>query len=195
MALRTFVQKFTTVYRQGGGVVIFNADGHVLVGCRSTFKGSGVGSWQFPQGGYEKKDGSRKDGIIREIREEIGLDAMKDLEFVHQLADPLRYEITEKLTLYKGQEIVWFLFYFPEGDLTKCKLDNYPPAEFSEVTWMNWDDLLTKIPNSKKGMIAALRKGCEPRIKEFLSSKSGREKNEKSEEEEPVKGEKSEHPS
>eukprot|EP01089_Gocevia_fonbrunei_P012815 TRINITY_DN3124_c0_g1_i1.p1 TRINITY_DN3124_c0_g1~~TRINITY_DN3124_c0_g1_i1.p1 ORF type:complete len:189 (-),score=32.83 TRINITY_DN3124_c0_g1_i1:54-620(-) len=156
-------------YRQGGGIVIFNNKGEVLIGCRTARKKSDIGTWQFPQGGYEPhKDGNRYNGVVREIHEEVGLDALKDLVFVKEIPKTLHYDITEKISIHKGQEIVYFLFFWEEADVSKCVLDNDPPPEFSQVLFKDWDFLLENVAPSKRSMYGELRELSVPIITKFL---------------------------
>jgi len=56
------------------GVIIFNKEGHMLVGQRSKRKRKGIGQWQFIQGGVNDGE-DLKVAAYREVYEEVGLHA------------------------------------------------------------------------------------------------------------------------
>jgi putative (di)nucleoside polyphosphate hydrolase len=159
-------------YRQGAGAVIFDQQGRLLVGKRSSAKKTGVGTWQFLQGGVEQaKDDNTLREIYREIWEEIGLVAEEELHFVYQVPHPLKYELdSSKISLHKGQSISWFVFFWANPDLSKCKLDNEAKPEFTELAWMDWDAIIEQV-YQKSQMYTQLKDLAMPAIVQFLNSR------------------------
>eukprot|EP00029_Vermamoeba_vermiformis_P011315 TRINITY_DN6188_c0_g1_i1.p1 TRINITY_DN6188_c0_g1~~TRINITY_DN6188_c0_g1_i1.p1 ORF type:complete len:201 (+),score=52.20 TRINITY_DN6188_c0_g1_i1:38-604(+) len=159
-------------YRTGCGGIVCNSEGKLLVGRRAPEKKTDVGTWQFPQGGYEAStDGSLMDGIKREVQEELGLDA-KLLTFVKDTGVDVSYDFAtpNRITRQKGQIIRYFIFHWPDPDLSKLKFDNTAEIEFDKVDWMTWDQLLESVAQVKHAMYTALRKVAEPMINEYLHS-------------------------
>jgi 8-oxo-dGTP pyrophosphatase MutT (NUDIX family) len=110
------------------------------------------------------------DGIKREVQEELGLDANL-LHFVQDTGVDVSYDFAtvNKFTNQKGQTIRYFIFCWPDPDLSKLKFDNTAEIEFDKVDWMSWDQLLENVAQVKHAMYAELRKVAEPMINEYLN--------------------------
>ena len=121
----------------------------VLVGLRNDRK-----CWQFPQGGIDfPTDSSPQDALIREMKEELGLDPT-DYEIKCMLPQPpIRYDFDPQtvnpfLKPFKGQEQFWFAcsLNFPhQPDLSKATDD-----EFIDFTWLSPIEALEEIVPFKR---------------------------------------------
>lgn len=127
---------------------LVDAHCRVLVGLRSDKRG-----WQFPQGGIDfPTDATPKDALLREIKEELGLDPA-DYEIKHMLGQPIYYEfdpsnVNRFLKLFRGQEQFWFacLLNSPHlPDLSKATDD-----EFIDVKWVSPSQALDGIVPFKR---------------------------------------------
>lgn len=97
--------------------------------------------WQFPQGGLHKNETPR-DGLLRELEEEIGT---ADVEIVRRVARPIRYvyppAIAEqlqregsKLARFRGQAQHWFLVRL-RGTTDQIHFER-EPREFCDFRWV-----------------------------------------------------------
>ncbi|GAM17077.1 hypothetical protein SAMD00019534_002520 [Acytostelium subglobosum LB1] len=134
----------TRSLRQCVGAIVFNEQGHILLGKRSANKKSAIGkvrydNWQCPQGGVEEGEDRHK-AVLRELNEEVGLLA-DYVRYVSVIADPLVYLHTDKESKNRGQSITWFFFYMPSAQIIQCRLDNEPEPEFDELAWRPFSDL------------------------------------------------------
>jgi len=101
-------------YRAGVGIVLVNSLGLVFSGRRRDDRDH---PWQMPQGGLQEGETPRQ-AVLREVREEIGTEAVSVLEF---RPDWLYYdypapESSKRATLYRGQRHLWYLLRFEGGD-------------------------------------------------------------------------------
>ena len=76
-------------YRQCAGVVVFNAEGKVLLGNRVKFKNA----WQFPQGGIETGE-SVIDAAKRELKEET---SVTSVALVYSEKKSIRYTFNNQI--------------------------------------------------------------------------------------------------
>eukprot|EP01111_Echinosteliopsis_oligospora_P007581 TRINITY_DN2280_c0_g1_i1.p1 TRINITY_DN2280_c0_g1~~TRINITY_DN2280_c0_g1_i1.p1 ORF type:complete len:169 (-),score=38.30 TRINITY_DN2280_c0_g1_i1:20-526(-) len=158
--------------RKCAGAVIFSEDQRILIARRSSRKKSGVGKWQFPQGGVEEGEDTKK-AVEREIYEEVGLsiDSPDILAFVSRLPEPYIYKNTTYGSKHEGQEVTWFLYHMHSSKITQCKLDNEIPPEFDEIKWATWDELLKDTVDFKFDMFTYLKSFSVPVISEYLCKK------------------------
>jgi putative (di)nucleoside polyphosphate hydrolase len=116
--------------------------------------------WQFPQGGLER-DETPEQGLHRELREEIGTDAV---DVLRSAPAPIVYEwppevlatLTgdrSKLAKYRGQEQYWFLarLRHGSGDIHF----NHQPAEFDAFEWVTPQQALERVVAFKRDAYAA----------------------------------------
>jgi putative (di)nucleoside polyphosphate hydrolase len=153
-------------YRPNVGIVVFNAEGKVLVGMRSNV----LGAWQFPQGGVDEGEDILF-AAQRELYEEVGI---KDAELVFEFPEWIQYDFpddlkTELTKKYKGQTQKWFLFYWnhPASD---CNLTVHE-REFEEVKFSEITYVLENIVSFKKKVYETILTVFEREIKNFLSKK------------------------
>ncbi|EGG14059.1 NUDIX hydrolase family protein [Cavenderia fasciculata] len=132
------------------GALIFNEDGQVLLGKRSSVKKTSVGRWQLPQGGVEvEKNEDYYAAVVREIKEEVGLSINSNcLRYVSKVNHPITYtyapddpENTKRK--FSGQTIHWYLFYMPADKIASVDLTYEAEPEFQEVKWYDFKKFVT----------------------------------------------------
>lgn len=134
-------------YRQGVGIALINAQGHVFVGQRSD---TSAPAWQMPQGGIDKGEAPRT-AARREMLEEIGTDKA---EIIAETPDWVRYDLPPELShkmwkgKYRGQEQKWFLMRFTGVDADIDIATEH--AEFSTWKWLPFAELPNVIVGFKR---------------------------------------------
>lgn len=124
-------------YRACVGIVLFNREGLVFTGKRSSEKlPADAPPWQFPQGGIN--DGETPlCAARRELLEETGLRGEKVL---YEIPCWLSYDLPEMLIgralkgKYRGQKQKWFALQF-DGTDADVRLDTHEQVEFTEWRW------------------------------------------------------------
>lgn len=140
------------VFRAGVGAVIINGAGEILVFQRS----DNDRVWQLPQGGLKTAEEPLQ-GVLREIREETGIEAGQ-LRLLGEHPDWLAYEFPPKIRETKtfiGQVHKWFLFKFT-GAESDIDLEAAEDAEFQAWQWMNGAELLEKTLSFKTAVYRKL---------------------------------------
>lgn len=134
-------------YRPGVGIVLFNAEGKVLVAERL----DNPGAWQMPQGGIDKGEEPEK-AVFREMKEEIGTD---NALIIGVMQDWVTYDIPERTAKklwggkYKGQKQKWIaLEYLGTDSDIDLEADDHP--EFSQWKWVPIEDLLDYVVPFKR---------------------------------------------
>ncbi len=142
-------------YRSNAGIVLVNGDGRVFAGQRIDALND---AWQMPQGGIDKGETPR-DAALRELTEETGV--TPDLVTIEAETDgwvtyDLPPELLHKLWKgrYRGQQQKWFLMRFHGSDDQVNIALKHP--EFSQWTWMEPDELMTRIVPFKQHVYAAV---------------------------------------
>jgi putative (di)nucleoside polyphosphate hydrolase len=121
--------------------VFINSAGQLLVGERADAQGA----FQFPQGGIETGESS-DEAIIREIREELGVQAFEVIRKADRLftydfpADGFKHKIT---TTFRGQIQQWFLLKLAHEHLPDIAAAT--DKEFASVRWMTRADILERV--------------------------------------------------
>jgi len=150
-------------YRLGTGIVVFNADGKVLMGERRDFPGS----WQFPQGGIDAGEEPWA-GAQRELYEEVGI-APDKISLLAESADWLTYDFPDGATGHPiygkhiGQKQKWFAVRFLGTD-ADIKLDAHHAPEFARTEWKNLSDAPDLIVAFKKDLYRQLVKEFSPLV-------------------------------
>jgi putative (di)nucleoside polyphosphate hydrolase len=108
--------------------------------------------WQFPQGGIEG-EGDIVDEARRELREEIGTDAVRvctitDEWFAYDFPESID---PEKKRGYDGQAHRWVLaeFITPEEE-SKIGFSAHVPAEFDTFRWMEPEEIIHRVVDFKR---------------------------------------------
>lgn len=132
-------------YRPCVVAVIRNELGQVLAGERADSQNA----WQLPQGGIDPGE-TAETALLRELREEIGTDAVR---IVRRLEHPITYEFPENLTrnglkAFRGQSQDWFLLEFLSKDV-KPDLSR-SEGEFQNLRWMRPEELIAGIVSWKR---------------------------------------------
>ena len=125
-------------YRPGVGIVLFNADKHVLIAERI----DNPGNWQMPQGGIDAGE-AVEIAVFREMEEEIGT---RKAEIIGMVDDWICYDfpahVKKKLrTRYIGQRQKWIALRFLGQD-SDIILDTHTQPEFSRWKWVPLNDLM-----------------------------------------------------
>ena len=119
--------------------------------------------WQFPQGGLDPGE-TPEQGLVRELREEIGTDRV---EILRRLPAPIRYtyppEVREllansgsRMARFQGQDQIWFLARLEVG-ADAIRFDTHTP-EFDAFEWVSPAEALARvIPFKRESYRQALR--------------------------------------
>lgn len=141
----------TLPYRLGVGIVVFNADGRVLMGERRDFPGA----WQFPQGGIDAGE-EPWPAAQRELFEETGITADKVI-LLHELPQWLGYDFPAGITghpvygHHAGQRQKWFAVRFLGTD-ADIDLTAHSEPEFARTAWKVLADAPDLIVDFKREM-------------------------------------------
>jgi putative (di)nucleoside polyphosphate hydrolase len=165
-------------YRPNVGVVIFNADGFVLVGERL----DNPGAWQYPQGGVDEGEDFAA-AAVRELYEETGIPLDSSIsaktppaQLIARTADFLYYDFPQTLKItrltdrYRGQKQLWFLAFW-NHPVTLADLKTHT-QEFARVRFMPMAEATNQIVAFKRDIYAALEREFLPIIADFLSKRN-----------------------
>jgi len=146
----------TDGYRPNVGIVLCNAEGHVLWARRV----GNQDAWQFPQGGIQHRE-DPETALYRELREEIGL-SPQDVAVLGCTQGWLRYRLPERLIrprsdgkLCIGQKQKWFFLKLEAPDDRVCldnNLDNNHGElpEFDRWQWVSYWYPVDKVVSFKR---------------------------------------------
>lgn len=138
----------TEGYRANVGIILANQESRLFWGRRI-----GQDSWQFPQGGIQKKE-TPEQALYRELQEEVGL-LPKHVEVLGRTKDWLRYQIPSRFLRRGGkrhcigQKQIWFLLRLSSSEREIC-LDNDLKPEFDDYSWVDIDLPPLKIVDFKR---------------------------------------------
>lgn len=130
-------------------VVLTDADARRVLVFRRVEWRTFTNPWQFPQGGLKPGE-APEDGLRRELREEIGTDAV---DVLRRAPHPVIYEWppevlatlerdSSKLAKYRGQEQYWFLARLRNGT-GDIHFRHHPP-EFDAFEWVTPQEALSR---------------------------------------------------
>jgi putative (di)nucleoside polyphosphate hydrolase len=157
----------TLPYRPNVGVVVFNADGLVLVGERLDNRGA----WQYPQGGVDEAE-EFATAARRELREETGI---TDAEFIAESADFLYYDFPPSLSIprltdrYRGQKQRWYLAYW-DHSVEDTDLKTHT-QEFAQVKFMPMAEITNQIVPFKRDIYREIERQFLPQMHDHLRSR------------------------
>ena len=135
-------------YRPGVVGVFKNKKNMVLVGERS----DALGQWQFPQGGLQEGEDDR-DGIKREMKEEVGV---SDFKIIIRSSSTTEYLFPQKLSYpedkapYDGQSHRWFLLEFNSTQEDFLPDTSNIDDEFVNFKWVSPQEAYDNIVSWKK---------------------------------------------
>jgi len=153
-------------WRLCAGAAVVNSKNHLLVGERTTVKGS----WQAPQGGVDVGE-TITQAAARELYEEMGLVLNEHVvmdDDIHSEEDGYRYETSgTKNWLTKsgfaGQELHWVVFRCVDDVLEEhprkvCDVSgkNGERAEFRDVKWLPMERVVEEVWEKKRDLYIAL---------------------------------------
>lgn len=124
-------------FRANVGIIVANTQGQLLW-CR---RQGTANAWQFPQGGLLKNE-SPRDGMYRELAEELGL-LQNHVKYIGETKDWFRYRLPEHYIrrdqhpLCYGQKQKWFLLQLLVSD-DHIQLDSSQPPEFEAWRWVSY---------------------------------------------------------
>lgn len=150
--------KSLALHRPNAGIVVFNAQGQVLLCHR---KGTvGALTWQFPQGGIDKGE-KPLTAAFRELYEETGI-KQKRVRKLGKTKGWLSYDFPADVTIapakrrkWKGQKQKWFAMRFLGAD-KHIRLDRHKPQEFDKYLWVNLADVPPMVIEWKRPVYDAL---------------------------------------
>ena len=141
-----------TIQRTIASALIFSKDGKLLMGKKDPAKG-GVypDCWHIPGGGIDEGE-SLRNGVIREVREEVGLDisnnAIEPIPFVDS-------GTTEK-TLGDGEKVLCEMefnrFKITISDKNADEITLNPSDDLVEMRWFSLDELadIKQVPSGRE---------------------------------------------
>ncbi|MCQ2570767.1 MAG: NUDIX domain-containing protein [Candidatus Saccharibacteria bacterium] len=113
-------------YHKPAWTWIYNDKNEILVQKRSMAKRKYPGYWDMPCAGHVEAGESTVNGVIREAKEEIGVDiAEKDCEFVFEFIEDSAWEIGQVFFVKINKNVDEFALQEEEVD---------------SVSWLNFDD-------------------------------------------------------
>jgi putative (di)nucleoside polyphosphate hydrolase len=150
-------------YRLNVGIILVNESNRVFWGKRH-----GHDAWQFPQGGLATGE-SALDAMIRELREETGLDR-QDIEILGVTKRWLRYKLPKQYLrhgsapLVIGQKQKWYLLRLVASE-QKIRLDLSDYPEFDSWRWVDYHEPKEHVIFFKKQVYVDSLDELEPLLK------------------------------
>lgn len=141
-------------FRANAGTVVTNSKGQVLAFERR----KQAGAWQFPQGGVDPGEDVLKTAE-RELEEETGLVAGKEIRFLGELPEWIGYELPEAWRSTKtgrGQVQRWYFFQVLDDDI-QLDLERVKDKEFRAWKWMDMDALIEVVIDFRKPVYRRLK--------------------------------------
>lgn len=138
------------LYHKAVAVWIINSKGQVLLQKRSSNKRMWPNTWDVTAGGHVLAGEFGFESIIRETKEELGLDINKeDITFIGAvISTNIKGDIVNK-------HFNEFYIINKDIDETKLKLQE---EEVSEVKWMDKDEIIERVKDNYNGITN--KEGC-----------------------------------
>lgn len=136
-----------TIHREIATAIIFSKDGRLLQG-RKDAKAGGVyadGYWHIPGGGVHDRE-TKEQALIREIKEEVGLDISR---CIIKLVDDAGHGSSEKVLKQTGEKVLCIMhFNAYRIDLPMNAADTHVvPGD--DIVEYRWTDIKTELANLK----------------------------------------------
>ena len=153
-------------YRPCAGLAVFNRDGLVFIGRRSSGPEhiDNTHVWQMPQGGIDDSEDTYQ-GALRELFEETNI---KSVEKIGEIPDWLHYDIPRDIVgaawhgKYRGQKQKWYALRFTGGE---DEIDIATPAGGHKPEFIAWRwEKLARLPEL---VVPFKRKTYESVVKAF----------------------------
>lgn len=161
-------------YRPNVGICLFNREGLVWLGERTSVPGSREVNpyrWQMPQGGIDKGE-SVEEAAFRELKEETGVSSARIL-----FTTPgwLAYDFPPKYRRrgkrnWLGQRQKWVAMLF-EGEDSEVNLNTHIPPEFERWRWAKLDEMQDLIVPFKRAIYEELTEAFRP-LAEYIAKGS-----------------------
>ncbi|MDR0978934.1 MAG: NUDIX domain-containing protein [Lachnospiraceae bacterium] len=138
------------LWHKAVAVFIINSKEQVLLQKRSPNKKAWPNMWDISAGGHVTAGEFGINSVIREIKEEIGIDVNKiDITFIGAVTSS---DMQGKM---KNNHFNEYYIIKKDIDETKCVLQK---EEVSEVKWINKDEIIEKIKDNYNGITN--KQGC-----------------------------------
>ncbi len=149
-------------YRPCAGAAVFNADGHVFVGCRIDQNPKDDYAWQMPQGGLDAGEDPER-GARRELYEETGI---RSVTLLSASDNWLTYDfppeiLGKRFKKHKGQAQRWYAYGFT-GDDSEINLALHGKPEFRQWKWVPLMSIPVLIVPFKRGVYEAIVSAFKP---------------------------------
>ena len=161
-------------FRPNVGIVLVNATGQVLWAKRV-----GQNAWQFPQGGINEGESTKK-ALYRELYEEVGL-TKDDVAIIGRTKGWLKYKLPanyvrkNKSPVCIGQKQVWYLLCIRTSD-EAIRFDTSSKPEFDAWEWVDFWYPLNQVIRFKRDVYRRALRQLEPKLKAYLANKRKSEK-------------------
>ncbi|WMS45156.1 RNA pyrophosphohydrolase [Acuticoccus sp. MNP-M23] len=127
-------------YRPCVGIALFDAEGRVFMGKRSSRGVVPKYSWQMPQGGIDKGE-TPIDAAFRELHEET---SVRSVSLLGEVPGWLHYDLPSEMGAwrgrFRGQAQRWFAFRF-EGEEAEINVTEPPDGHQMEFSRWRWEAL------------------------------------------------------
>lgn len=143
-----------TIQRRVVNAFIFSADNKILFG--KSIRGSYEGCWLTPGGGIDDGE-TEQDALIREVREEVGID-MSNME-IERLPEVMNGQ-SKKILKDTGEEVLGDYTFYNFVIKTNKNAAQTPPKSLDDFAEATWHDVTTlanlKVPPGSRKVLETL---------------------------------------